>query len=144
MDPIPKDVSDPTYRSRSLILTAWPPDPRAIPLASNPEFHTATKHIAIRFHRLREEVAAGSVCFVKIPTAQMAADGMTKPLAMEIMFRRWIAQIGLHLGARVCHQCRTKDKDEDRKPFPSDRTYFYGPGNDMRPGEVPSHLPILT
>ncbi|CAP79925.1 Pc12g02980 [Penicillium rubens Wisconsin 54-1255] len=101
MDPIPKDVSDPTYRSRSLILTAWPPDARAIPLASNPEFHTATKHIAIRFHRLREEVAAGSVCFVKIPTAQMAADGMTKPLAMEIMFRRWIAQIGLHLGARV-------------------------------------------
>lgn len=67
----------------------------AITLASNPEFHAATKHIAIRFHRLREEVAVGSVCFIKIPTAQMAADGMTKPLA-KIMFRRWISQIGLH------------------------------------------------
>jgi hypothetical protein len=30
----------------------------------------------------------------------MAADGMTKPLAMEIMFRRWIAQIG-HIVART-------------------------------------------
>ncbi|KAJ5124616.1 Reverse transcriptase RNA-dependent DNA polymerase [Penicillium bovifimosum] len=67
----------------------------AIALASNPEFHAATKHIAIRFHRLRDEVAAGSVRFVKIPTAQMAADGLTKPLA-KIMFRRWISQIGLH------------------------------------------------
>ncbi|KAG0153801.1 hypothetical protein PDIDSM_1180 [Penicillium digitatum] len=53
----------------------------AIALASNPEFHAATKHIAIRFHRLREEVAAGNVKFVKIPTADMAADGLTKPLA---------------------------------------------------------------
>jgi hypothetical protein len=48
----------------------------AIALASNPEFHAATKHTAIRFQRLREEVAAGSVCFVKIPTAEMAADGI--------------------------------------------------------------------
>ncbi|KAJ5462265.1 hypothetical protein N7530_010470 [Penicillium desertorum] len=67
----------------------------AIALASNPEFHAVTKHIAIRFHRLREEVANRSVCFIKIPTAQMAADGMTKPLA-KIMFRRWISQVGLH------------------------------------------------
>ncbi|KAJ9484610.1 hypothetical protein VN97_g8749 [Penicillium thymicola] len=59
----------------------------AIALASNPEFHINTKHIAIRCHRLREEVAAGNVKFVKIPTAEMAADGLTKPLA-KVMFRR--------------------------------------------------------
>ncbi|KAJ5478558.1 hypothetical protein N7530_004067 [Penicillium desertorum] len=40
----------------------------AIVLASNPEFHTATKYITIRFHRLREEVVNGSMCFIKIPT----------------------------------------------------------------------------
>ena len=66
----------------------------AIALASNPEFHINTKHIAIRYHRLREEVAAGSVKFVKIPTADMAADGLTKPLG-KIMFRRQILQMGL-------------------------------------------------
>lgn len=33
----------------------------AIALASHPEFHVNTKHIAIRFHRLREEVAVGTV-----------------------------------------------------------------------------------
>ncbi|KAG0156282.1 hypothetical protein PDIDSM_3459 [Penicillium digitatum] len=62
--------------------------------SSNPEFHAATKHIAIRFHRLREEVAAGNVKFVKIPTADMAADGLTKPLG-KTLFKRWIIQMGL-------------------------------------------------
>jgi hypothetical protein len=66
----------------------------AIALASNPEFHANTKHIALRFHRLRDEVAAGIVKFVKIPTAEMAADGLTKPLG-KIMFKRWILQMGL-------------------------------------------------
>ncbi|KAG0156784.1 hypothetical protein PDIDSM_3965 [Penicillium digitatum] len=55
----------------------------AIALALNPEFHAATKHIAIRYHRLREEVAAGNVEFIKIPTAEMAADGLTKPSAKQ-------------------------------------------------------------
>ncbi|KAG0156254.1 hypothetical protein PDIDSM_3431 [Penicillium digitatum] len=64
----------------------------AIALASNPEFHAATKHIAIRYHRLREEVAAGNVEFIKIPTAEMAADGLTKPLG-KTMFKRWVAQV---------------------------------------------------
>lgn len=68
----------------------------AIALASNPEFHVNTKYIAIRFHRLRVEVAAGSVKCVKIPPADMAADGLTKPLA-KVMFRRWIIQMGLVL-----------------------------------------------
>lgn len=66
----------------------------AIALASNPEFHVHTKHIAIRYHRLREEVLAGTVKFVKIPTADMAADGLTKPLG-KVMFRRFVQQIGL-------------------------------------------------
>ncbi|EKV04384.1 hypothetical protein PDIP_87550 [Penicillium digitatum Pd1] len=66
----------------------------AIALASNPEFHSAMKLIAIRFHRLREEVAAGNVKFVKIPTADMAADGLKKPLG-KTLFKRWIIQMGL-------------------------------------------------
>jgi hypothetical protein len=67
---------------------------RAIALASNPEFHTATKHIAVRFHKLREVVQDGLVCFIKIPTTEMAADGLTKPL-QKVLFKRWITQLGL-------------------------------------------------
>jgi hypothetical protein len=65
----------------------------AIALASNPEFHAATKHIAVRFHKLREVVQDGLVCFIKIP-AEMAADGLTKPL-QKVLFKRWITQLGL-------------------------------------------------
>lgn len=68
----------------------------AIALASNPEFHANTKHITIRFHRLREEVAASIVKFVKIPTAEMAADRLTKPLG-KVMFKRFVNQLGLML-----------------------------------------------
>ncbi|KAJ5510653.1 hypothetical protein N7453_002756 [Penicillium expansum] len=66
----------------------------AIALASIPELHAATKHIAIRFHRLREEAAASNVEFIKVPTAEMAADGFTKPLG-KMLFKRWIIQMGL-------------------------------------------------
>jgi len=34
------------------------------------------------------------VAFVKIPTADMAADGLTKPLG-KTLFKRWIIQMGL-------------------------------------------------
>ncbi|KAJ5135751.1 uncharacterized protein N7515_005029 [Penicillium bovifimosum] len=44
----------------------------------------------------------------------------------------------------VCRKCRTKDKQEDRKENPSERTYFYSQRNNMRSDDVPSHLPVLT
>ncbi|KAJ5528791.1 hypothetical protein N7527_002184 [Penicillium freii] len=38
-----------------------------------------------------------------------------------------------------------KDKAEDLKPNPTDRTtYFYRPQNNMDPGKIPSFLPGLT
>lgn len=60
----------------------------------------------------------------------------------ERWFRIKLATRGNTTG--ICAQCRIKDKAEDQKPNPADRTYFYGPRNNMEPGEVPSFLPELT
>jgi len=53
----------------------------AIVLAENPEFHKRSKHIRIRYHWVREQVADGTVVLFYCPTAEMAADGLTKPLS---------------------------------------------------------------
>jgi len=66
----------------------------AIALSKNPEYHARTKHIAIRYHYLRQEVEAGNVIFRYIPTIEQAADGLTKPLG-KIAFRRFIEQLGM-------------------------------------------------
>jgi hypothetical protein len=55
----------------------------AIKLASNPEFHKKTKHIAIKYHMIREWVEKGSIYFEYLETAKMTADGLTKPLTPE-------------------------------------------------------------
>ncbi|OQD60710.1 hypothetical protein PENPOL_c021G00966 [Penicillium polonicum] len=57
------------------------------------------------------------------------------------LFRMKLSTRGSSVG--VCAQCRMKDKAEDLKPNPTDRTYFYRPQNNMGPGKVPSFLPEL-
>ncbi|KAJ5472307.1 Reverse transcriptaseRNA-dependent DNA polymerase [Penicillium desertorum] len=66
----------------------------AIALAKNPEYHARTKHIAVRYHFLRQEVEAKSICFKYVSTKEQAADGFTKPLA-SIIFKRFVNQLGL-------------------------------------------------
>jgi hypothetical protein len=50
-------------------------------LSRNPEHHARSKHIDIRHHFIREQVAAGSINVVYVPTEDMAADVLTKPLS---------------------------------------------------------------
>jgi hypothetical protein len=52
-----------------------------IKLAKNPVFHKRTKHINIRYHFVRDQVADGTVELVWLPTADMVADALTKPLS---------------------------------------------------------------
>jgi hypothetical protein len=52
----------------------------AIDLAKNPEFHPRSKHIDIRHHFIREQIANKSVKMEYISTEIMAADVLTKPL----------------------------------------------------------------
>jgi hypothetical protein len=42
--------------------------------------HKRTKHIDIRHHWIREQVAAGNIKPIYISTDEMVADVMTKPL----------------------------------------------------------------
>ena len=66
----------------------------AMALASNPEFHSRSKHINIKYHYQRQEVAAGTCILTYIPTSSQAADGLTKPLA-KVAFTRFVAQMGM-------------------------------------------------
>ena len=66
----------------------------AIAIASDPRFHTRTKHIDIQWHFVRDQVETGAVEFSWIPTNFMAADGLTKALSNE-KFAAFLRQIGL-------------------------------------------------
>jgi hypothetical protein len=59
----------------------------SIALSKNPEHHARSKHIDIRHHFIREQVAAGSINLVYVPTEDMAADVLTKPLNRTKHFR---------------------------------------------------------
>lgn len=50
----------------------------AIKLADNPVNHPKTKHIAVRYHAIREHIANGEIRLEYLPTDQMIADGLTK------------------------------------------------------------------
>ena len=61
-------------------------------LSKNFEFHRRIKHIDVRYHWVREEVANGLLQLEYIPTAQMAADGLTKPLG-PLQFSAFLTMI---------------------------------------------------
>jgi hypothetical protein len=52
----------------------------ALRLAVDPSAAQRTRHIAVRFHHVREQVAGGTIVIVAVPTALQRADSMTKPL----------------------------------------------------------------
>lgn len=52
-------------------------------LAENPMTTKRSKHIDCRYHRIRDEIAAGTLAFDHVPSAQMIADLLTKPLALD-------------------------------------------------------------
>ena len=66
----------------------------SLSLAENPEHHARAKHIDVRQHFIRQEVENGSITLSYIPTAQMKADGLTKPLPGP-KHQEFIRQLGL-------------------------------------------------
>jgi transposase InsO family protein len=52
----------------------------ALRLTVDPSAAQRTRHIAVRFHHVREQVAGGTIVIVAVPTALQRADLMTKPL----------------------------------------------------------------
>jgi hypothetical protein len=58
----------------------WVDNQSAIRLVKNPEMHSRTKHIGVRFHYIRDQVANGQIKVEYISTTQQLADCLTKPL----------------------------------------------------------------
>jgi hypothetical protein len=66
----------------------------AMALAKNPEHHQRSKHIDLRYHFVREQVAGGAITLVYTSTSEMAADQLTKPLSKD-MHNRCLRSMGL-------------------------------------------------
>ena len=52
-------------------------------MSKNPAFHSKTKHIAIKYHVLREKVAEKQIRLEYINTKEQIADIFTKALTMD-------------------------------------------------------------
>ena len=64
-------------------------------LTVNPEHHARTKHIDIKYHYIRQLVEDKDIDIQYIPTAAMAADILTKPLATKV-FEEGRRLLGMH------------------------------------------------
>ncbi len=70
----------------------------AIALSHNPVLHTRTKHIDIQHHYIRDEVLGERIKLTYVPTEEMVADGLTKPLG-PVKFEEFLKQLRM-LGSR--------------------------------------------
>ena len=59
----------------------------ALCLVQNPIYHTRTKHIDIRYHRIRERVEDSELEIVKMYIKENIADTLTKELPWDSLFR---------------------------------------------------------
>ena len=57
----------------------------SIKLAKNPVFHKRSKHIAIRFHFIREKVENGEMDLEFVRTLAMVADQLTKHVGVKVL-----------------------------------------------------------
>ena len=55
----------------------------AIYLAKNQVYHARTKHINVRFHKIREFITSGQILLQKIHTSENAANMLTKPVTSD-------------------------------------------------------------
>jgi hypothetical protein len=55
----------------------------AIYLVKNQMYHTRTKHIDMRIHKIRELVATSELLLEKIHTSENAMDILTKPITAD-------------------------------------------------------------
>ncbi len=90
-------LADLGFRKRSTPVTLYDDNQGSIALLNNPEFHSPTKQIDVRFHFIRAVLSMKQLNIVYIPTAEMAADGLTKSWSASgfLEFRR---TIGINTG----------------------------------------------
>ncbi|CAA7038049.1 unnamed protein product [Microthlaspi erraticum] len=61
----------------------WCDSQSAICLAKNNVFHERTKHVAVKYHFIRDETEVGTVKIQKIPTERNPADMLTKVIPVQ-------------------------------------------------------------
>ena len=66
----------------------------AIHLAKNHVYRARTKHIVVRYHKIREWVLSGDISLSKILTSENAADMLTKPAPTD-KFKHCLDLIGV-------------------------------------------------
>ena len=69
----------------------------AIAITKNPIHHDRTKHIDVQYHFVREQVEANTVTLKYLPTQQMPADILTKPIPRDAHVRH-VKTLGLKEG----------------------------------------------
>ncbi|KAJ2911698.1 hypothetical protein MD484_g8716, partial [Candolleomyces efflorescens] len=71
----------------------------AIALSKDPQFRARTKHIQRKYHYVRDDLVNKNQAVIKyIPTGDMVADIMTKPLPRETHWK-FVERMGLRLGS---------------------------------------------
>jgi hypothetical protein len=68
----------------------------SIDLVASEGHHERTKHVDIYYHYIKDAVKDGKIELTHVPTAEMAADGLTKPLD-KTKHAAWVAQVGMRL-----------------------------------------------
>lgn len=79
---------------REAPTTIYEDNQGAMKIAGNPINHPKTKHIAVRYHAIRDHMADGEVRLEHLPTTQMVADGLTKA-TNHVSQARLVGDLGL-------------------------------------------------
>jgi len=74
-----------------------------IAASENPKYHQRTKHIDIRYHFIRERIQSGDIILEYMPTNEMTADMLTKPLPFYT-FQKHVQNLGLR-SVRIRGEC---------------------------------------
>ena len=59
----------------------------AIEIARLPKMRPRTKHLNIKYHHFRDQVARGRITIHFVPTEDQIADMLTKPVSIELLAR---------------------------------------------------------
>ena len=90
-----KDMGFPRYVGNDPYVAQIKGDNQgALALVKNPHLHERSKHIDVQYHHIRDLEAQKRIAVSYIPTTDMVADGMTKPLD-RIAFQRFKDLMGM-------------------------------------------------